>query len=74
MHFCATIFFYIYSNLNEIWPYMSNCQCGNIGSGNGLVPNRQQAITRTSDAILDISGWNIGPWLHVRNDDKETIL
>ena len=37
-------------NFTEVYSQGFNWQLVNIGSGNGLVPNRQQAITWTNAA------------------------
>ena len=43
-------------NLIEIWSLRSNWQYIIIGSGNGLAPNRPQAIIWTSDGLVN---WHI---------------
>ena len=47
---------YFYSNFTEVCSLGSYCQKGSIGLGNGLAPNRWQAITWTDD---DPSHWRI---------------
>ena len=41
-----------YSNFTGIYFYGSNWQQSSIGSDNGLVPNRQQAIIWTNDGLV----------------------
>ena len=49
MHFHEWKVLYFDSNFNEVCLYESDWQYVSMGSGNGLAPNRQQAITWISD-------------------------
>ena len=49
MHFLEWKWYNSISNFTEICCQESNWQKASIGSGNGLVPNRRQAITWTND-------------------------
>ena len=55
MHFLEWKLWYSDSNLAEICSQESNWQYPSIGSGNGLAPNRWQAITWTNDDPVDCS-------------------
>ena len=56
------------SNFTEICSWGSNWQLVSIGSGNGLAPNRWQAITWSNDdpvyrrIYAALGGWGGGGW------------
>ena len=59
MHFLELKVLHFDSNLTEVCSSGSNWQQVSIGSGNGLVPNRRQAIIWTdADPIFICCRWN----------------
>ena len=48
MHFHGWKFLYFHSNFTEVCSQGPNWQWVSVGSGNGLTPNRRQAITRAN--------------------------
>ena len=58
MYFLERKFWYFLCNFTEGYSYWSSWQEFSIGTGNGLAPNRCQAITCTNDDPIHV-------WIHV---------
>ena len=79
MHFIGRHFVYFESNFTELCSEESCWQKVSIGSGDGLVPNRHQAITWTNDDPVHgckyvPPGLNVLIWVLTSATNSHTVL